>query len=74
MTTVSRFFVALAVCISAAAFVTHASAQVDTQAKPPGPASKIPAHRIAALKKCTDGIKFESDKYVACMTKEGENP
>jgi hypothetical protein len=74
MITVGRLFVAVAVCISAAAFVTHASAQIDTQAKPPGPSSKIPAHRVAALKKCTDGIKFESDKYVACMTKEGENP
>jgi hypothetical protein len=74
MITVSRLFFALAVCASAAAFVTHASAQVDTQAKPPGPSSKISAHRMAALKKCTDGIKFESDRYVNCMTKEGESP
>jgi hypothetical protein len=74
MIIVSRLFLALAVCMSAAAFVTHASAQVDTQAKPPGPSNKIPAHRLAALKKCTDGIKFESDRYVNCMTKEGEAP
>jgi hypothetical protein len=74
MIILSRLFVALAVCISAAAFVTHASAQVDTQAKPPGPSSKISAHRMASLKKCTDGIKFESDRYVNCMTKEGEAP
>jgi hypothetical protein len=31
-------------------------------------------HRIAALTKCTDGIKFASDRYIACMLKEGENP
>ncbi len=30
--------------------------------------------RMAALKKCTDGIKFDSDRYVACMSKEGEAP
>jgi hypothetical protein len=32
------------------------------------------ARRMSALKKCTDGIKFESDSYVACMSKEGEAP
>jgi hypothetical protein len=32
------------------------------------------AHRMAALKKCTNGIPFESDGYVACMSKEGEAP
>jgi hypothetical protein len=31
-------------------------------------------HRIAALTKCTDGIKFASDRYITCMLKEGENP
>jgi hypothetical protein len=30
--------------------------------------------RMAAIKKCTDGIKFNSDRYVACMSKEGESP
>jgi hypothetical protein len=30
--------------------------------------------RTAALKKCTDGIKFDSDRYVACMSKAGESP
>ena len=49
-------------------------AQVDTQRAPPGPSSVISAHRMAALKKCTDGIAFESDKYVNCMTAMGENP
>jgi hypothetical protein len=29
---------------------------------------------MAAIKKCTDGIKFNSDRYVACMSKEGESP
>jgi hypothetical protein len=31
-------------------------------------------HRIAALTKCTDGIKFASDRYILCMLKQGENP
>ena len=30
--------------------------------------------RMAALKKCTHNIPFESDRYVACMSKEGEAP
>jgi hypothetical protein len=34
----------------------------------------VSKHRIAAVKKCTDGIKFDSDAYVACMSKEGEAP
>jgi hypothetical protein len=34
----------------------------------------LSAHRMAALKKCTDGIPFESDGYVACMSREGEAP
>jgi hypothetical protein len=32
------------------------------------------ARRMAALKKCTDEIKFDSDRYVACMSKAGEAP
>ena len=32
------------------------------------------ARRMAAIKKCTDGIKFDSDRYVACMSKEGQSP
>ena len=32
------------------------------------------AKRMAAIKKCTDGLKFNSDRYVACMSKEGESP
>ena len=30
--------------------------------------------RSEALKKCTHNIAFESDRYVACMAKEGEAP
>jgi hypothetical protein len=32
------------------------------------------ARRMAALKKCTDRIKFDSDRYVECMSKLGEAP
>ena len=31
-------------------------------------------HRMAALKKCTHNMAFDSDRYVACMSKEGEAP
>jgi hypothetical protein len=65
MITVSRTLLALAVCMSAAAFVSQVSAQVDTQKAPPGPPNTISAHQMAALKKCTDGKKFAGDKYVA---------
>ena len=34
----------------------------------------LSARRMAAIKKCTDGIPFDSDRYVACMSKEGEAP
>jgi len=27
------------------------------------------AKRMAAIKKCTDGIKFNSDRYIACMSR-----
>jgi hypothetical protein len=32
------------------------------------------AHRMEALKKCTHNVAFESDSYVACMSKQGEAP
>ena len=32
------------------------------------------AKRMAAIKKCTDGLKFDFDRYVACMSKQGEFP
>ena len=34
----------------------------------------LSAKRMAALKTCTDGIPFDSDRYVACISKEGEAP
>jgi hypothetical protein len=30
--------------------------------------------RLDAVRKCTDGIKFESNSYVQCMLQQGENP
>ncbi len=39
-----------------------------------GEKSLINHKRLAALKKCTDGIAFDSDRYVSCMSKEGEAP
>ena len=38
------------------------------------PVQATNAKRMAAIKKCTDEIKFNSDRYVACMSKEGESP
>jgi hypothetical protein len=40
----------------------------------PATATAGNAKRMAAIKKCTDGIKFDSNRYVACMAKEGESP
>jgi hypothetical protein len=31
-------------------------------------------HRLDAVKTCTEGTKFDSDRYVACMLREGESP
>jgi len=71
----NRLLVALAVGLSAA-FASQALAQPNVNPPPPltghGPA--LTAHRKAALMKCTNGIKFDSDSYVNCMTKEGESP
>jgi len=71
--TTRKLIVALTLALSTS-FASQAFAQPDTQGGPSGAKSAISAHRMAALKKCTDGIKFESDKYVNCMTREGENP
>jgi len=30
--------------------------------------------RLEAVKTCTNGIPFDSDRYVQCMLREGENP
>jgi hypothetical protein len=70
----TKLVAALASGLSVALLASQVFAQVDTQRPPPGPSGAISAHRMAALKKCTDGIAFESDKYVACMTSQGENP
>ena len=53
-------------CISAPS--STAEADVAT----PVPATN--AKRMAAIKKCTEGIKFDSTRYAACMSKEGESP
>jgi hypothetical protein len=34
----------------------------------------VSAKRMAALKTCTDGMAFDSDRYVNCMSKLGETP
>jgi hypothetical protein len=39
-----------------------------------GDKTVLNARRMEALKKCTHNIAFESDRYVACMSKEGEAP
>jgi hypothetical protein len=70
----SKLVVALASGLSVALLASQVLAQPDTQRAPPGPNGMLTPHRMAALKKCTDGIKFESDAYVSCMTQEGENP
>jgi hypothetical protein len=71
-----KSLVALLIGISTAAFASQASAQPDVSPPPPltGHGPQLGEHRKAALQKCTDGIKFASDRYVVCMTKEGEAP
>jgi hypothetical protein len=75
MFTVNRRIIALAFGLSAA-FASQAFAQPDVNVTKPltghGPA--LTEHRKAALQKCTDGVKFASDRYVECMTSEGEAP
>jgi hypothetical protein len=68
--------VALLIGISVAAFASQASAQPDVNPPPPltGHGPQLSEHRKAALMKCTDGIKFASDRYVTCMTAAGEAP
>jgi hypothetical protein len=70
----ARLITVLYLGFLAAGLTSQALAQPDTQAPPPLPHRPLPEHRIAALKKCTDGIKFATDKYVNCMTAEGEEP
>jgi hypothetical protein len=72
----NKSLVVLLVGVSVAAFVSQASAQPDVNPPPPltGHGPQLSEHRKAALMKCTDGIKFASDRYVACMTAAGETP
>jgi hypothetical protein len=76
MSVSNKSLVALFIGISVAAFASQASAQPDVNPTPfltsHGP--QLGDHRNAALQKCTDGIEFGSDRYVACMTEEGEAP
>ena len=76
MFSANRLSIILAVGLSVAAFASQALAQPDVNPPPPltGHGPQLGAHRKAALQKCTDGIKFASDRYVACMTNEGEEP
>jgi hypothetical protein len=72
----NKSLVVLLIGMSVAAFASQASAQPDVNPPPPltGHGPQLSEHRKAALMKCTDGIKFASDRYVGCMTKEGEAP
>jgi hypothetical protein len=72
----NKSLVALLIGISVAAYASQASAQPNVNPPPPltGHGPQLSEHRKAALMKCTDGIKFASDRYVACMTKEDEAP
>jgi hypothetical protein len=76
MLAANSLVVAFAVGLSAIV-ASQALAQPDVSPPPPltgkGPA-QLSEHRKAALKKCTRGTSFDSDRYVACMTKEGEAP
>ena len=38
------------------------------------PVQATNAKRMAAVKKCTEGLKVDFDRYVACMSKQGESP
>jgi hypothetical protein len=73
MKSISRSLIALLIGGWVMALASQASAQPDIQPPPPNPA-KISDHRAAALEKCTSGITFSSDRYVACMLRESEAP
>ena len=38
------------------------------------PVQATNAKRMAAVKKCTEGLKVDFNRYVACMSKQGESP
>jgi hypothetical protein len=72
----NKSLIALVIGASAALYAVQASAQPDVNPPPPltGHGPQLTDHRKAALMKCTDGIKFASDRYVSCMTAAGEAP
>ena len=72
----NKSLIALLIGASAALYAVQASAQPDVNPPPPltGHGPQLTEHRKAALMKCTDGIKFASDRYVSCMTAAGEAP
>jgi hypothetical protein len=76
MRVINKSLVALLIGASAASYAVQASAQPDVNPPPPltGHGPQLTEHRKAALMKCTDGIKFASDRYVNCMTAAGEAP
>jgi hypothetical protein len=49
-------------------------AAIATPAPAATPAHATNAKRMAAIKKCTDGLKFDFGRYAACMSKQGESP
>jgi hypothetical protein len=44
------------------------------QAAVAAPVQATNAKRMAAIKKCTEGSKFDFARYAACMSKQGESP
>jgi len=76
MSVTNTSLAALLIGASVATFASQVLAQPDVNPPPPltghGPA--LSEHRKAALMKCTDRTPFASDRYVACMTGEGEVP
>jgi hypothetical protein len=59
-----------------AAFASQAFAQPDVQVTKPltGHGPKLSEKRKAALQDCMSGTQFDSDAYVACMTKHHQSP
>jgi hypothetical protein len=52
--------------------VSDPSSTGEAAVATPAPAAN--AKRMAAIRKCTAGQKFDFDRYVACMSKQGESP
>jgi hypothetical protein len=76
MRVTNKSLVVLLIGASVSAFASQALAQPDVNPPPPltGHGPQLSDQRKAALVNCTDGIKFASDRYVACMTAAGEAP